>query len=104
MEMDEDEVPTLVNVGEVMNKRALSPTSSQLRDLSLARVPLTIVTGVSPASFDQTVLLIGYHRIFGCRQNHNGELYPQGAAWEEDSSYIERLVYTMSSLFQPIHC
>ncbi|KAL2052392.1 hypothetical protein ABVK25_007264 [Lepraria finkii] len=45
MEMDEEEVPTLVNVGEVMNKRALSPTSSQLRDLSLARVPLTIVTG-----------------------------------------------------------
>lgn len=45
MEIDEEEIPSLVNVGE--SKRAISPMSSQLQDLSLSRVPLTIVTGTS---------------------------------------------------------
>ncbi|KAL2040435.1 hypothetical protein N7G274_006878 [Stereocaulon virgatum] len=43
MEIDEEEIPSLVTVGE--SKRATSPMSSQLQDLTLSRVPLTIVTG-----------------------------------------------------------
>ena len=57
MDIDEDEPPSLVNVGQI-NKRALSPMSSQMQDLKLSKVPLTIVTGMSLALYASVPFVI----------------------------------------------
>ena len=44
MELEEDGPPALVDVGE-LHKPAPSPVTQQMQDLTLSRVPLTIVTG-----------------------------------------------------------
>lgn len=45
--MDQDEPPSLVAVEEIP-EQAPDPTTSQLKDLTLTKVPLTIVTGRVP--------------------------------------------------------
>ena len=45
MKMDEEEPPNLVDVTAPSVSAAANPITSQLQDLSQAKVPLTIVTG-----------------------------------------------------------
>lgn len=48
MELDEDEVPTLVDVDDPTTKAEIVDASTaQMQDLSMAKVPLTLVTGSS---------------------------------------------------------
>ena len=50
MDLDNENVPALVDVKEVkeaVQDHEARSTTSQLRDLSLVKVPLTIVTGES---------------------------------------------------------
>ncbi len=53
MDVDEEDAPALVDVNEVkeiIRNDEATNTVSRLRDLSLAKVPLTIVTGESSKS------------------------------------------------------
>lgn len=45
MDLQDEEPPSLVNMNET-NTVAPDPTATQLQNLSLAKVPLTIVTGM----------------------------------------------------------
>ena len=44
MDLEEDGPPDLVDIS-VLNKPAPSPVTTQMQDLGLSKVPLTIVTG-----------------------------------------------------------
>ncbi len=46
MDLDDDEAPSLINVAdEAVESCSLSTPTVQLQELSLSKVPLTIVTG-----------------------------------------------------------
>ena len=102
MDLEEDGPPDLVDINE-LNKPAPSPITTQMQDLGLSKVPITIVTG---RILSMTIILpfIAYHsanecdRVSGSRENNVSQLYSQRTAWKEDCSHIERLVYTMSCL------
>ncbi len=102
MDVEEDGPPSLVNVDET-DHGAPDPNTRQLQDLSLTKVPLTIVTGTRHSQHRSRILLLilGF-RIPGCWQNYTGELHSKRAAWEANSSDTKRLVYTTMSL-QAIH-
>ena len=48
MDIDSDEPPNLVEVQTSDAEPAPDPTTAQLKDLSITKVPLTIVTGIHP--------------------------------------------------------
>lgn len=91
MDTDEDEAPSLVD----LIRPDTDSTAAQLQDLSLTKVPLTIVTG-RLAKLDTQIRLLSYTiRVLRSRQDNAGQLHTEGTTWEEDSSHTKRLVYTM---------
>ena len=48
MESTQDEPPDLIEVGLSENEMAPDTLQSQVEDLSISKVPLTIVTGTDP--------------------------------------------------------
>ena len=100
MDLEEDGPPDLVDISE-LNQSAPSPITTQMQDLGLSKVPITIVTG---RILSMTIILpfVASHnadeciRVSGSRENYVSQLYSQRTAWKEDCSHIERLVYTIS--------
>ena len=94
MELDEEDVPVLIDT----TGQDVAPIVSQTKPLDpeKTKVPITIVTG----KFFQLVQLRSSHlpclRISWSWQDYSLELYPQGAAWEEDCRYTEWLVNNQS--------
>jgi len=98
MDIDSDEPPSLVEVNGSHREEAPDSTctTAQLKDLSLMKVPLTIVTGMSPKIELPlpNVYADQQHRLPRSRQDHASKLRPQSAARQANSSHPERLVHT----------
>ena len=100
MDLEEDGPPDLVDISE-LNKPAPSPITTQMQNLGLSKVPITIVTGRNLSMTLVLPFVVSHSaneciRVPGSRENYVSQLYSQRTAWKEDCSHIERLVYTMS--------
>ena len=108
MDIEEEDAPALVDANEMkeinLQHEATSATS-QLRDLSLVKVPLTIVTGESKeASTPIDLLLISTYRLPWCREDYAGQLHPQRAAWQENCGHSKRLVPRLTFMVPLLIC
>lgn len=91
-EEEEEEVPTLVGLAVANNDEGpLRSGTTQRHDSSLAKVPLTIVTGMTlssnPMENKWWLFLTPPRRLSWRWKNHVGELHSKRAAWQEDCSH-----------------
>lgn len=90
---EEEQVPTLVAVAGANHEEGrLSSATTQLHDSSLAKVPLTIVTGIYTRTLlkvqSQTCYCLNLiHRLSRRWKDYVGELYSKSTAWQEDCSH-----------------
>lgn len=104
MDIDDDEPPSLVEIKASHTENAPDPTTVQLQDMSLTKVPLTIVTGIFPSKTFHlpSICPDPHYRLPGSRQDNTSKLHPKGAARQANSSNPKRLVHPPPSSPKPL--
>lgn len=98
MELDDEGPPSLVGASDVGQEDS-NPLGGQLDNLSLVKVPITIVTGMRLCFLDFELVLLITTRLFRRRQDDVTQLHFAGAAWEEDCCHTQWLVHILLSIW-----
>lgn len=90
IDFDDDGPPMLVAADQPDDTENLS---AEVDDMSLTRVPITIITGMQHAAlvFEARTKPMSC-RLSGCWQNYSHELHLERTSWKEDCCHSERYV------------